>query len=545
MASTELNQVYTQTLDRILSPHLGPFGSKLAINDGITRLSYEEIEGCAERIAWHMVRNGIRRGDRVCLIADKCSEIIPFAIAAWKAGAIYSPLDPELPQARLDAILAKLRPKALVATKSRHGKVRADYVLRYDLGSCRGFAETEACPLAPVADGDVAIIIHTSGSTGLPKGVQLTHASVVAYFQSHRHIFGLNKEFRCLNTASFHYDVSIQDTFMPLFFGAYVYLCRSIFAPKVVLPLIERERFTQITAVSTVLSMITGDHANLEGYDLSSLRIISTGAEVCSVKLIHAWLARLPGLKVVNGYGPSEVNSVTLSYVIDRSDPGRTAFYPIGRPHAGVLCRLVDDALVEIRDPGVKGKLLLGGPQLMKGYWENEEATRAAFCELDGERYYQTGDICHYDGEGQLVFDGRSDFEVKINGRRMNLHELKEIIQKHTPYSEVVVGTVARKGSTAIAVIVRHPEDWEEFRLPALKELLQNHFPKYMLPSVYGVYPDAVQTGSGKTDERHLLARLEQALALGGADELYALQEGNFVSRRAALAAAGEGRSHA
>lgn len=525
-----LNFPETKVLSEIVTAYGQETPDKVAINDGKTQFTYRQLADLSDNLARQFVAAGMKKGDRVCVIAKKCAEIIPFAIAIWKAGAVYSPLDQELPRERLENILNNISPFGLIYPQSDHAKLETiNLPLKRTLESCHTPVEMADVVLPEVNEEDNAIIIHTSGSTGLPKGVVLQHKSTVAYFNSHRLVFNTSNESRCMNTASFHFDVSIQDTFLPLFFGAYIYLYRNFFIPELVLPLIQKERFTIITAVSTIFTLITGDLANLDKYQFPDLRYISMGAEVCPVKLVNKWLETQPGVVVINNYGPSEVNSATVCYKITHAEPSRESYFPIGTPNAGVKAVLTDDHRQVITEPGVNGELYLGGMQLMREYWNNPEATENAFDYIDGEKYYKTGDICFYDEQHNLVYNGRKDFEVKFNGRRINMLEITGMVQEKFPVQSVE-GHHAQLDGRHYLMLLMQVNDYNNLNL--LKEdivkYLKEKLPAHSIPNVFSFFDTPVQTSSGKTNKKLLAESTVDALKKNTSD-LFFYQNNEFI----------------
>lgn len=524
-----LNFPETKVLSGIVQPHSQETPEKIAINDGKTSFTYKQLNDVSDTLAKQLVAAGIQKGDRVCLIAKKCAELIPFAIAIWKAGAVYSPLDPELPTERLENILNNITPFALIHPQADTKRMEAINVpLKRTFESCHTETNLPDVTLPEVTEDDNAVIIHTSGSTGLPKGVVLQHKSTVAYFNSHRLVFNTSNESRCMNTASFHFDVSIQDTFLPLFFGAYIYLYRNFFIPELVLPLIQKEQFTIITAVSTILNLITGDLANLDKYQFPNLRYVSMGAEVCPVKLVNKWLETQPGLVVINNYGPSEVNSATVCYPIKKAEVNRESYYPIGKANDKVKAVLLDDDKQVITNANTNGELLLGGPQLMKEYWNNPEATENAFEYVDGEKYYKTGDICFYDENNDLVYNGRKDFEVKFNGRRINMLEITGMVQDKFPVQSVE-GHHAELNGRHYLILLMQVEDYAN--IATLKDEMVKHLkeklPAHSIPNVFSFFDTPVQTSSGKTNKKLLAESTVEALKKNTSD-LFCYQENEF-----------------
>ena len=515
----KLNYPKAKVLAQIVAEHSVNTPNKIAVSDGTIDYTYAELESISNKLASQFIEDGVKKGDRICLIAKKSSTIIVFAIAIWKAGGIYSPLDAELPKARLEKIIKNITPSAIVGMQNdkklfEQLKIPIQYFFDNYL---EVIESTMLVEFPEVNEEDNAIIIHTSGTTGLPKGVVLQHQSVVAYFNSHRFIFNTNNESRCLNTSSFHYDVSIEDAFQALYFGAYVYLYNYFFTPEIALPLIQEERFSLITAVSTVLSLITGDLENLDEYEFTDLKFISVGAEVCSVQLLNKWLQTNPDLVIVNGYGPSEVNPVTVSHPIYEPDVNRTTYYPIGKAHRGVKAVLVDEGNQVISEVDKDGELLLGGKQLMNYYWANEEATKKAFVIIEGDKYYRTGDICYYDEDENLVYNGRKDFEVKYNGRRINLNEITAMVENEFHFIGVDCHQIKIDDSTSYLNMLIKVKDYErvEERRNSILTYLREKLPHHSIPNIYSFYDQEIRSSSGKIDRKLLFGLCEQALQKG------------------------------
>lgn len=515
------------SLAEILSVSVSVSPDKKAIDDGRITYSFAELDEVSRSIAYAFVAQGLRKGDRVFVLAEKCSEIVAIALAIWKAGAVYVPIDVENPAQRVELLFNRIAPR-LVIGPSRliesfssiwRDVARLQFELINDIGK-----EAIPVPLPKVAHRDVAYIMHTSGSTGSPKGVEMSHGSILTYFAGHNQVLRINGASRCLNNAPFHFDVSIQDTFLPLSFGATVYLTRGLPVGVVLLRTIERERITHLIAVATILTIVTGDGRRLANTDLSALEVVMTGAEVCDVKVINAWLKHAPSVRVINGYGPTEVNSISLTYSITEADDQRTDFYPIGKPLSTVRALLIRETGSLITAPGEAGELLLGGPQLMNGYWNNPDETAKAFLVIDGDRYYRTGDLCHLDHRGNFVFDGRRDAEIKLAGRRVNLTEVQQCLLEHTRVSAAIVGVATVDGRSAVAALINPSSPMTIQDLKHVKRFVAARLPDYMVPTYLAVYEHAVLLASGKTDQRRLLKVLEKEIS-EVRTELYRIDE--------------------
>jgi amino acid adenylation domain-containing protein len=354
---------------------------------------------------------------------------------------------------------------------------------------------------------DTAYIIFTSGSTGAPKGVEISVASLVAYFGNHNEVLRFTPASRVFSLSPFHFDVSIEDTLLPLSLGAYVHQFRGVHAGAVMRAVITRERITHLIAVSTLLTMITEGGRQVTREKFPGLEMVMTGAEVCDPGVITTWKTQLPEVRVINVYGPTEATIVCVAHEIERADPERTSSYPIGKPLRGVAARLVTDG-AEVREPGQVGELWIGGEQVMLGYFGQPEETARRVVEVDGVRYYRTGDLCSYDENGDLVFHGRNDDEVKLAGRRIHLGEIRQLALGCPGVGRAAVALVPRRGRDVIALVVMAPD---QAVLADVERLLTDLLPEYMRPGLVAWSPELTVSSTGKTDENRLMRRLAEA----------------------------------
>lgn len=489
----------------------------IALHDATGSLTFLELHRAARHFAHRLIALGVGEGDRVAILGTKDTQTVVAILGAAKAGAVYVPLDPSLPEARLKFMLDDADPRVVV------GQARL-----YPLAGGRMFIETAHCthphprlrdnsantPLPRVSPESVAYMMYTSGSTGYPKGVQIEHRSVEAFFLAHNAGAEIQAGDRCMNTGPFHFDVSIMDVFLPLYFGASVVLTPEVPMPKLLLRTIEQHRITHFYAVGTILALMTGDGRWLDQYDLSSLRVLQTGAEVCNPRVVNEWLARLPDLVFLNSYGPTEVTVGCLYY--RKAEPGLLATdhdVPIGCLHPGSSALLLNADGTRVTTPGTHGELCLSGAQLMRGYWKRQREEEAAFTTIEGERYYRTGDIVFADAEGLLHYVGRRDHEVKIDGCRIHLNEVKRCLEAHplvASASAFVVMNRQHRPRVAAAIVPRG-----ELDANGANELLANlarELPQPALPLALLICADLPRTPTGKTDTRVCADVLQRAL---------------------------------
>ncbi|MFF9143356.1 amino acid adenylation domain-containing protein [Streptomyces sp. NPDC014861] len=484
-----------------------------ALHDGRIGLTFAELERRATTLAAWLAEREVRPDDRVAILAEKSTLMPVLALAIWKCGAVYVPLDGTAPEPRLRGLLGRLEPRVVLALDDREpvadgvrwaGRTELDEILS---GPAREW------PTVPHGPDSTAYIIFTSGSTGEPKGVEITVANLVAYFGNHNEVLRFTPESRVFSLSPFHFDVSIEDTLLPLSLGAYVHQFRGMHAGAVMRAVIARERITHLIAVSTLLTMITegGRHVTRENFP--GLEMVMTGAEVCDPGVINVWKDGLPEVRVINVYGPTEATIVCVAHEIERVDRERVGSYPIGRPLRGVAARIVDEGS-EVHEADRVGELWIGGEQVMRGYYGQPEETARRVVEVDGVRYYRTGDLCSYDGNGDIVFRGRNDDEVKLAGRRIHLGEIRQTVLSCPGVERTAVALVPRLGHDVIALVVMTPD---RAVVADVEKRLAELLPAYMLPTVVAWSPELTVSSTGKTDEKLLMRRLAEAARDSGA----------------------------
>ena len=517
-------------LAQIYSYGAAEFAPRSAIADGETSYTFAQLELGARRVAAALHHAGVRPGNNVAVLTSKRAYIPIFAGAIWKLGAVYAPIDAQNPQARTQRLLQQLRPAAVLGDSTDLAKLSQESAMLpfTALLERAGDEAAETWNHPPtVNEDDPAYIIFTSGSTGTPKGVMISHRSLLDYFYNHNQVLRFTPDSRVLSFAPFHFDVSIEDTILPLSVGAFVYQYRGMPISPLVRRVLKGHRITHMIAVSTVLTVITSDATPFNSEILPDLEMIMTGAEVCDPKIINGWIERFPAARVINAYGPTEATIVCLTHTIKEPELHRTRSYPIGKPLDGVVMKLMGDA-GEITLPGADGELWIGGEQVMIGYLGVPEETAKATAILDGIRYYRTGDICRFDENGDVEFVGRRDDEVKLAGRRINLREISEPALAYG--KRAFAGVLSNNGSRQLGLILISEKGAAV--LDSVKEYLSQQLPEYMRPHVLAYAEQPILSSTGKTNENHLLSLLNAAWQHQPADQYEFGADGLFQPRR-------------
>lgn len=481
---------------------------RIAINDGDISYTFAQLEQGAQAVAAWLTEQGVGAGDRVVVLAEKRAVMPILAIAIWKCGAVYVPLDAAEPAARLRGLLTRLQPVVVVALDDRDPVAPVGCQLGRE--QLTRILSGQAATHSTVAHRpeQAAYIIFASGSTGEPQGVENSAASLIAYFGNHNQVLRFTSESRVLSLSPFNVDVSIEDTLLPLSLGAFVSQFRSLPAGAVMRAVLGRERITHLIAVSMLLTMITGDGRQITRAKLPHLETVMAGAQVCDPAVMNIWKQQLPGTRVIHAFGPPEATIFCLSYEIEHADSERTTAYPIGRPLRGMDAKIMKDG-VELHEPGESGELWVGGDQVMRGYFDHPEETARLVIDLEGTRYFRTGDICSYAEDGNIVFHRHDDEEITwLAGRRTHLSEIRRAALSCSGVDRAVAAVIRRNQRDVVALVVTS----EERQVVADVEAhLRGVLPDYMRPTLMAWSIAVSAASTAKTDERQLIEQLTTA----------------------------------
>jgi amino acid adenylation domain-containing protein len=493
-------------------------GARIAVIDGDRELSYAELEARSSSLAAAMVDRGVKPGDRVGLLLEKSVEAVIAVYGVLKAGAVYVPLDDQAPVRRLAYIARDAGIRCLVSSEATADVCRgvlAEGVALQTIVGAAGEPDGERSPewlqwsavdgfpptAPPVAvDPDaLAYILYTSGSTGEPKGVMLSHANSLAFVAWAAGEVGVTPGDRLSSHAPFHFDLSTFDLFAAARGAATVVLVPrelSIF-PVMLARFIAEQSITVWYSVPSALTALVL-RGELERTPLQALRVVIFAGEVFPIKYLTRLMELVPKPRYLNFYGPTETNVCTW-YEAPRDEP-LASDLPIGRPLPGVNAAIVR----EDGTPAPEGELVIGGPTVMHGYWGDPERTARTLSVEDGVRYYRTGDLVRRRSDGELLFAGRRDTQIKTRGYRVELGEIEAALNA----IEVVVE----------AAVIAVPDEAITNRLKAfvvtsapvaeaqLARLCRDRLPGHMIPDEIELRPELPKSSTGKVDRRALQA---------------------------------------
>jgi amino acid adenylation domain-containing protein len=464
-----------------------------------TDYTYEQLARRVYGIAGLI--NG-RKEKIIGIMAENTLETYASILAVLICGKTYVILHPSYPEERNNNISCQAGIGIILYSQGVHS-LNVDTGNMYMVCTANLYGDF---PLASLenkeARGD-AYIIFTSGSTGEPKGVPISYDNLNAFYEAYEHLdWQLNETDRMLQMFELTFDVSIVSFLYPLTLGACVYTISGKGIKYIdTIEILEKYELTFAAVAPSVLQMAS---PYFDEIYLPKLKYLILAAEASNVRLLAAFRKCAPNAAFVNLYGPTEGTIYCTSYVIPLALPkhhnGMTA---IGRPFDGVKVLLMDEDSNEILTSEDMGELWISGPQVMRGYWNSPEKSGASLVRAgNGQVYYRTGDLCKIDEDGDIIYCGRKDYQVKVNGFRIELSEIEYTAKNFFD------------GKRNVVVIPKYPEGKScELHLVVegtpidsknLTTFLSGKLPYYMLPQFVHTLEHFPINASSKTDRKKM-----------------------------------------
>jgi amino acid adenylation domain-containing protein len=503
-----------------LESSAGAYADRVAlVDDTGVSLTYRELDERSARIAAVLIGRGVQPGDRVGVVAPKSADVVAALFGIMKAGAAYVPADFTAPIARTQTIMRDCgvvallldRAVAEIAGSWPAGHPRPE-VLWLDSASSAGqpFGESmesaalRAEPVAPRCAGtdDLAYILYTSGSTGVPKGVCITHRNATSFVEWCSETFCPHVDDRFSSHAPFHFDLSIFDIYVAVRHGATLYLVSESLgkSPRLLAQFIARHRLTIWYSTPSILALLA-QPGGLEEADCSALRLVLFAGEVFPVKHLRDVSNRWPHATFYNLYGPTETNVCTFARIPLPVPPDRTSPYPIGEVCSHCRALVLDEPGGRQVPRGTEGLLHIAGPAVFRGYWNRD--TPEAFTERHGERWYNTGDVVIQTADEGYLYVGRRDRMVKRHGYRIELGEIERGLYRHPSVREAAAVAVQEStGVRIVAYLVAQPGDRPT--IVQLKMFCARELPSYMSPDAFSWIDALPRTSTNKVDYQSL-----------------------------------------
>jgi amino acid adenylation domain-containing protein len=527
----------TYLLHHLLSESAARLPENEAVRCQGQTLSYAQLERVTNRVARALQAAGVRRGDRVGIYVHKSPASVIAVFAIMKAGAVYVPLDPKAPARRLAYItrncdvqhlltspdkLARLaefytegtpvHTLFLMEDKERAATALPEHVRVVTWQEIQSYSDGRL-PSPGTIETDLAYILYTSGSTGDPKGVMISHRTILTFIHWACATFALGPADRVTSHAPLHFDLSTFDLYATIKAGGTVVLvpeAHSVF-PIQLAGLLQDEQITVTYMVPSIYALMV-NHGNLAGHDLSALRLVLFAGEVFPIKYLRELVRAIPQADYYNLYGPTETNVCTYYKVQPRDlEPACTQPVPIGIACENMEVFSVDEEGKRVTEPGKEGELWARGSCVAQGYWGDPEKTARGFVANTfqphfSEIAYRTGDIVTLDEDGvNWRYIGRRDHMVKSRGYRIELGEIEAALYEHPAVNDAAVVAVPDElvGNRIHAFVA--PVNGNSVSDKELQLHCRRALPPYMVPEAIFLCDELPKTSTGKVNRTLLV----------------------------------------
>ncbi len=470
-----------------------------ALLAGDEQLTYAELNRRANQLAWHLRDLGIRPGVPVGLCVERSTALVVGLLAIWKAGGAYVPLDPQYPASRLAFIVADTAMPVLV-TEQKLAQIIPLHdaeLVGWDTDADLIAQNPDHNPEIESTPEQLAYVIYTSGSTGQPKGVLVEHAQLTNTLLASQTAFHFDETdvMPCIASSSF--DIFLFELLNPMLAGGCSLLMSSLDAMETSVAVPMLERITRLHAVPGLMRQLLRACADTPGR--TQVRQVFVGGDSVSPDLLNDLERAFPTAQIHVLYGPTETAIICAQYSLTRGQG--VAHQMIGKPLSNVVLR-INDKYGQPAPIGVAGELYIGGAGVARGYLNRDELTSEKFVDIDGQRFYRSGDLARYLPDGNIVFMGRGDQQVKVRGFRVELGEVQRALKAHAGVRDAIV--VARADEAGDKALIAYVVADASVTLSALRNDLKERLPEYMVPAAFVPLDEIPLTPNGKVDHKAL-----------------------------------------
>jgi amino acid adenylation domain-containing protein len=495
-----------------------------AVEEAGFAITYRELASLSDRLRDRLRQDGVKCGDRVGIYLHKSIDAVASIFGILKSGAAYVPVDPLAPASRNAYIFNNCAVRTVVVEGAFADGLKSEMTqlgavppllvtsgtgggrpLRDALDSQHQAVNTTGQFAAQRGPADLAYILYTSGSTGQPKGVMLTHRNGTSFVDWCSEALDPRADDRFSSHAPFHFDLSILDIYVSIKHSATLVLVSEEIGkePARLAPYIVEKGITVWYSTPSILSLLA-QFGDLQRHDCSALRTILFAGEVFPVKHLRALHSFLPGRRYFNLYGPTETNVCTYYELPPEIPEDRAEPFPIGKVCSHLQGKVVGESGRRV-SANEEGELCITGPGVTQGYWNLLEQTQRAFLDDEsGGRWYKTGDLVVRDSDGNYLYRGRRDRMIKKRGYRVELGEIEACLYSHPTVKEAAVIAISEEehGVRVKAFLSTH--DGSRPSLIALKQFCSERLPPYMIPDLFAFHPTLPKTSTDKVDYQRL-----------------------------------------
>jgi len=472
------------------------FGDNIAVSANKRKITYLELNRYSDKLANYFLLNGMNPNDKIGIYLDRSIDLIISIVAIWKIGAVYVPIDRKFPVKRIEYIIKDLKIKNIISTKdANNGCFEENVNLLYVEDGLT--VKQDGIDISGLGKNELAYVIYTSGTTGNPKGVCVSHDSIANMI----HHYQYDTSDKVLMTFNIAFDGCLFDILISLTSGAS--LCvptnENLVGENLENDILNYE-ITLLTLTPTVLS-------NISYQEFPSLRMISVAGEKCSLALAKTW-GNL--YKFRNLYGPSEGTISSTEYVYDPVRDKDLVDLPIGKPIGNVEIYIVDSNLQPVPN-GVVGEMCISGSNLAIGYTSQDETAKSFKYNIFklpnhlNKKFYLSGDRARLDNKGNLIFAGRDDNQVKVNGIRMEISEIESRLESYSEIVQSIVRVNKENETEKLVAYISLKDDIDEHEfIEDIEKYLKEYLPIYMIPNEFRVLSSMPQNFNGKLETNEL-----------------------------------------
>jgi len=507
------------------------YENKVALYFQSENITYGDLYHSCNQLANCLIRIGVKRGDRVLYILDRSINSIKAKLAVLKADAIYVPLDKDTPQARFREIFGDCIPSVIICDNSTLNKVSTllktstyepkivildskedspyqneEFIWKEDISM-----EANNAPGYSNIDKDIAYILYTSGTTGKPKGVMVSHQNIFNYINWAIDYFDISERDNILSTSPFHFDMSVFDIYCALMSGAALEIASSqnLLYPIRIINIIDKRKISLWKAVSSLFAYFVKVKA-LKPDRMRSLQKIIFSGEPLPTKYLIEWMKTYQDKIFYNAYGPSECTGISTIYKVENIPVDVNDAVPIGKACANteIFAQHKDGSIAEA---GEVAELFIRTSSLSCGYWDDGDKTNKAFVTNPlnrsfDEKVYRTGDLVKKLPDGNYLFVGRKDDQIKYMGYRIELGEIDSALRTIDFINDAATIAINVQGKDEMEII-SYIESNNSVDLEATWERLDQILPKYMLPHKIQTINSFPRSENGKVDRKSLKSR--------------------------------------
>ncbi len=498
------------------------FPNKIAVGCGDDEITYAALDKASNGLAHYLIDQGAERGQLIPIFIEKNISAFKAFLGILKADCAYVPLDSTTPAARILQIIERCESRYIMVDNKSEATMR-QYL--DDAGSSVQIINVETAPISNTARRqyanisiDMAYVIFTSGSTGVPKGVMIGHFQIVDYIDFCVDLYDITDADVVSQHAPLYFDNSVLDIYCAFSAGAtlqLVYDELNAIIPKLASWLRDK-KISVFLAVPSVLTMLLKSR-RMKPDTIPNMRHVIFSGEVIQPEIISQWMTLYPHAQYTNMYGPTEVTVDCTYHRIYEVPKVEDGPIPIGpaRTNVEAFIRLENGELTQ--EPGAIGELLLRGLTVGYGYLRDEEKTKEVFIQNPRHNTYHdplycSGDLVELREDGNIMFLGRIDFQIKLHGNRIELGEIEAALAGLDKVGEAIVvfNNSPNPDDQAIGALISNLSDKDDDAfVEFVREQLADHIPDYMIPTVIDVnHEDFPLTPSGKYDRKAVLATL-------------------------------------